>query len=358
MTDEDLLLRAGCGRSLSYHGPVDPRSLLRALAERPEAELAPDFYGNGGAVARLEARTAALLGKPAASFLIKGVTAQLVLLRALTEMRAGAVAIPALGHMAVDEADAVDHLIAPPVIRLGGDGPYGVADIEALDAKPAICVVELPLRRAAYRLLPFDALAALSAWCRARDVHLHVDGARIWEAAAGYGVTPAALAALADSVYVSFYKGLGGLAGAALAGDRWLLDALKPWKTRLGGDLSTAFPYALAALDGLDMKLPRMADYVARARALSASLAERGLGSVPGVPHTNAFRILLPGTPDALSQANRAFARRHGIWLFNGFEALAGDRAAAEIVVGEAAMASSDVEIAGWIAELAGEGAE
>ncbi|MBY8826358.1 threonine aldolase family protein [Sphingomonas colocasiae] len=358
MIDEDLRLRAGCGRSLSYHGPADPRSLLKALADRPEAALAPDFYGNGGAVAQLEARTAALLGKPAASFMIKGVTAQLVLLRALTEIRTGAVVIPALGHMAVDEADAVDHLIAAPVIRLGGDGPYDVADLEALDETPAICVVELPLRRAAYRLLPLDALAALSEWCRARGVHLHVDGARIWEAAAGYGVSPAAIAALADSVYVSFYKGLGGLAGAALAGDHALLDMLKSWKTRLGGDLSTAFPYALAAFEGLDTKLPRMADYVARARTLAASLAERGLGPLPGVPHTNAFRILLPGVPDILTRANRAFARRHGIWLFNGFEAMADDRSAAEIVIGEAAMVLSDAEIAGWIGDMTGDGAE
>lgn len=352
MTDEDLLLRAGCSRTLSHHGPADPRSLLRALADRPEAALTPDFYGNGGAVARLEERSAALLGKPAALFMIKGVTAQLVLLRALTERREGAVVIPALGHMAVDECDAVDRLIDAPVIRLGGDGPYGVAELEALETKPAICVVELPLRQAAYRLLPFDALEALSAWCRAERVHLHVDGARIWEAAAGYGVAPAAIAALADSLYVSFYKGLGGLAGAALAGDGALLDALKPWKTRLGGDLHTAFPYALAALDGLDAKLPRMAGYVTRARALAADLAARGFTLVPEVPHTNGFQIRLPGTPDALAAANRAFARRHGIWLFNGFRALSGGQSAAEIIVGDAAMALEDAEIADWIAGM------
>lgn len=354
MDDQDLLLRAACGRTVSHHGPADPQSVLRTLAERPEAALSPDFYGHGGAVVRLEERTAALLGKPAGLFVIKGVTAQLALLRALTERREGAVVIPALGHMAVDEADAVDHLIEAPVIRLGGDGPYGVADLEALDAKPAICVVELPLRRAAYRLLPFDELEALSSWCRRHGVHLHVDGARLWEAAAGYGVAPATVAALADSVYVSFYKGLGGLAGAALAGDRALLDALKPWKTRLGGDLHTAFPYALAALDGLDLRLSRMSGYVARARALAAHLAERGFGLLPELPHVNAFQILLPGSPDVLTDANRGFARRHGIWLFNGFRSAQQGHAAAEIVIGDAAMALGDAEIGDWICAMVG----
>ena len=94
-----------------------------------------------------------------------------------------------------------------------------------------------------------------------------------------------------------------------------LLDALKPWKTRLGGDLHTAFPYALAALDGLDLRLSRMGGYVTRARALAAHLAERGFGLLPELPHVNAFQILLPGSPDALMDANRGFARRHGIWL-------------------------------------------
>ena len=353
MTDEDLLLRAGCGRTLSHHGPADPRFLLRALADRPEAALAADFYGHGGAVALLEQRTAALLGKPAALFVIKGVTAQLALLRALTYARAGAVAIPALGHMAVDEADAVDHLVEAPVIRLGGEAPFGADALEALDAPPAVCVVELPLRRAAYRLPPLADLEALSSWCRRHGTHLHVDGARLWEAAAGYGVPPAAVAALADSIYVSFYKGLGGLAGAALAGEQSLLGAVTPWKTRLGGDLHTAFPYALSALDGLDLRLPCMAAYVARARALAAYLAERGFAVVPGVPHVNAFQIWLPGMPDALMEANRAFARRRGIWLFNGFRSAPGGQVAAEIVVGDAAMTLADAEIGGWIAGMA-----
>ena len=54
--------------------------------------------------------------------------------------------------------------------------------------------------------------------CRERGVPLHLDGARIWESAPHLGHSVAEIAALADSVYVSFYKGLGGLAGAAVAG--------------------------------------------------------------------------------------------------------------------------------------------
>jgi threonine aldolase len=352
MNDEDFLLRAGCDRTIYLHGAIDPRERLRALADRPEARLAADSYGKGGAVALLEQRTADLLGKAAALFVIKGVTAQTALLRAVMAGRAGAVAIPALGHMAIDEADAVDHLVAAPIVRLGGDGPFGVEALDALDVLPAVCVVELPLRRAAYRLQPLAEIEAMSGWCRRHGTHFHIDGARLWEAAAGYGVAPSRIAALADSVYVSFYKGLGGLGGAALLGEPALLDAVAPWKTRLGGDLCTAFPYALSALEGLDRRLPRMADYVARARGLAAHLAESGRAIVPHVPQVNAFRIELPGAPDSLFQAHRAFARTRGIWLFNDFRPVASGRAVAEIVVGDAAMALTDADIGEWIAEL------
>lgn len=352
MNDEDLLLRAGCDHMISQHGVIDPRVQLRALTDRPEAALAADFYGNGGAVALLERRTAALLGKPAALFVIKGMIAQAALLRALTAERVGAVAIPALGHMAVDESDAIDQLIDAPIVRIGGDGPFGVDALDALDSPPAVCVVELPLRRAAYRSPPLAGLDAISGWCRRYGTHLHIDGARLWEASAGYGVAPAVVAAVADSVYVSFYKGLGGLGGAALLGERALLDAVAPWKTRLGGDLHTGFPYALSALDGLDRRLPRMTAYVERARGLAAHLADRGWALVPDVPEVNAFQIRLPGAPDMLAQANRAFARSRRIWLFNDFRPAPAGQATAEIVVGDAAMALADADIGEWIAEL------
>ena len=186
-------------------------------------------------------------------------------------------------------------------------------------------------------------------------VPLHFDGARLWEAAAGYGIPVAELAALADSVYVSFYKGLGGMGGAVVAGTEEFLQSLAPWKTRFGGNLYTAYPYAVAAIDGLDRRLPRMPDYVDRARALAARLANNpALVVNPPVPQVNAFQILLRGTPSALAERNRALARSRGIWLFNGFsEAAIDGHSIAEIVIGDAADLHTDDEVVGWIAEFA-----
>src|SRR5262249_38841792 len=127
----------------------------------------------------------------------------------------------------------------------GRHAPFTLADLERVRQRMAAVVVELPLRRAGYLLPPWRELQRISAWCRDNEVPLHFDGARLWEAAAGYGRPLRAAAAMADSVYVSFYKGMGGMAGCVVAGTRDCLDALEVWRTRQGAALWTTYPYAL-----------------------------------------------------------------------------------------------------------------
>ncbi len=346
----DFDLRAQCPRWLSSHGPASPAAVLGALQQTAAAELAPDYYGVGGAVQALEAETGKLLGKPSASFVIKGMIAQTALLRTVTEARPGAVVVPKLGHMAVDEADAIRHLLNAEVIELDAEQGFTEDDLAALDRPIAVCVVELPVRRAAYRLMPFSELQRISDWCRTNDVHLHIDGARLWEASASYGVSLAEIGALADTVYVSFYKGLGALAGAVLAGEQALLARYAVWKKRFGGDLHTAYPFAISALDGLEKRLPKMPGYLARARQLAAAFAAQGFEVVPAVPNVNAFQVILPGDPATLAEANRTYARQTGIWLFNAF--LPADKpgfARTEVVIGDAAEQYRDEEAVGWV---------
>lgn len=349
----DFELRAGCDRWLSSHGPAQVTDMLASLQQSAASDLTPDYYGVGGAVAVLEARTGAMLGKPAASFVIKGMIAQTALLRTVTEAQPGAVVVPRLGHMAVDEADAIRHLLPAEVIELGDDRGFTAADLAGLDRPIAVCVVELPVRRAAYQLMPLDELQRIAGWCRQHGVHLHIDGARLWEAAASYGVSLAEISTLADTVYVSFYKGLGALAGAVLAGEQALLDRFAVWRKRLGGDLHTAYPFALSALDGLDRRLSKMPDYLARARQLAAAFTASGFAVTPAVPHVNAFQLTLPGDPAALAEANRAFACKTGVWLFNAFiPAAASGFARAEVVIGDAAEQYQDDEALGWVQDL------
>jgi threonine aldolase len=349
MTEADQLVKLDCAHILSGHRPLRPDAWLRALAERAEAERPADFYGHGGAVEALEARTADLLGKEAGLFVMKGVIAQLAVMKAAAE-RAGTgnIALSPLGHVAMDEGDAVEKVAGLSPVRLGRFQPFTLGELQAVTEPLALVVVELPLRRAAYALPPLDELRANSDWCREQGIPLHFDGARIWEAAAGYGAPLPELAALADSVYVSFYKGLGAPGGAMVCGSGEAVRALAPWKGRFGGNLFTAFPYALGALDGLDRHLPRMPDYVARARALADRLD--GLMVNPAQPLVNAFQLLLPGPAVELTERNRAFAKEKGVWLFNHFgDSPISGRSTAEVVIGDCSDGWSVDEAAAWI---------
>lgn len=120
---------------------------------------------------------------------------------------------------------------------------------------------------------------------------LHLDGARIWESSPYLGHSPAQVAGLADSVYVSLYKGLGGLSGAVLAGPEDAVAQARLWRTRMGGTLFSLMPYAVAALRGLDRELPRMAEYHERAVLLARRLQDNGIRVTPQPPHGTAFRI-------------------------------------------------------------------
>lgn len=333
----DATLKSACRHVLSRAPAAPVAETLARLAAHPAAGDAVDEYGAGGAVARLEQVTAARLGKPAGRFFIKGVTAQLCALQVHAQRRGcRRVAIPRLSHLDLDEDDALARVADLQVIRLGRHTPFTLAALQALTEPLAAVVVELPLRRAGFLLPPLEALREISAWCRAQSVSLHLDGARLWEAAAGYGVNEAELAALADSVYVSYYKGLGGLGGALLAGSEDFVAALAPWKSRYGGNLVTAWPQAISALDGLERLAPRMGEFVARARALAEALAALPQVLVhPAQPHTNAFQLWMRGTPAALAERHRALAAEGEWWLFDGFsEAPLAGYSMAEIQLG------------------------
>jgi threonine aldolase len=361
----EVALRHRCSRWLNGHRPLRTmRESLLALAGLPEAELPQDVYGQGQAMQALEAEVAALLGKPAACFMHKGVAAQLAALKTWTERRDNRrVALHQQCHIALDEQDAFEALLGLHGERLGFvDTPLNVAQLDACAAAggpPGVAVVELPLRRAGYRLPEWSELRAISTWCRDRGVPLHLDGARLWEAAAHYDRAPAEIAALADSVYVSFYKGLGGLAGCVLAGDEDFIAATAPWRTRLAGNVHTLYPFVLSAGEGLRRHLPRMPAYRERAQRLAAVLAAQGdaLGwrVAPEPPQVNAFQLHLPAAPVALREGLLEVARRDGFWL--GARAVASQvlegGSMVEIVIGDACEGWTDDEaLAAWRAVL------
>jgi threonine aldolase len=139
---------------------------------------------------------------------------------------------------------------------------------------------------------------------------------------------------------VSFYKSLGGLAGAALAGPADFVAQARAWRQRYGGNVFQQWPAALSALAGLDRVLPRLSSYVEHARAVAAALSQLpGARVHPLPPHTHQFQLWLPHPAERLNQAVLALAEEEQVWFCYGFT----DRpptglAYAEVTVAEAAL--------------------
>ena len=297
--------RRRCTRWLVGHGDITPRAWLADLVD---AATEPDLdrYGTGGEVEALEHEVAQLLGTEAAVFMPSGVMAQQAALRSWVERSStDAVAVHGLSHFVLHERDALSQLHHLRVQHLTQEPrPATVADLDGLAGPLATVSVELPLRDAGFLLPTWDELVAFTDRARERGVPVHLDGARLWESQPFYDRPHAEIAALFDSVYVSFYKGLGGVAGAALAGSHDLVAQARRWQARHGGTLFSMLPYAVGARDGLRRRLPRMAAYGARAQELAAGLDSLdGVRVHPNPPHTNAFRVFADLSVERLDEA-------------------------------------------------------
>ena len=342
-----------------WHERITPAESLARLATACD-ELGVDEwdgYGNGGSVAMLEGQVAELLGKPAAVLFPSGVMAQQATLRVWCErMGSMRVAIPDLAHQLTHEGDGPRLLQGFRFEWLTqGRRVATAADLRALPEGLGAVQVELPLRDAGCLLPSWEELVDLSAAARDLGVPLHVDGARLWESQPFWDRPLPEIAALADSVYVSVYKGLGGLAGAVVVADTDVIDEVRLWRTRMGGTLFHLTPYAVSALVGLRDELPRMGDCVAWARELAGGLVGQGFDVHPDPPHTNTFEVYAHVERDVLMErAVRLIEREHvhvtPAWSASDVPGVS----TVELAIQSAALAHDPARVAGWYAELLG----
>jgi threonine aldolase len=313
-------VRRSCTRFLTHHYPSLPREVLADLADWTDPQVEGDRYGTGALIADFEAEIAALLGKQAALFLPSGTMAQPIALRIWAE-RAGrhTVAFHPTCHLELHEEGAYRLLHGLHGVLVGNRYQLLTRpDLDAVREPVAVLLLELPQREIGGQLPSWDELEAQCAWARERGAVLHLDGARLWESRPFYGRDYATIAGLFDSVYVSFYKTLGGIAGAALAGPADLIAEARVWQRRQGGNLVRLFPYVLSARKALAERLGRIDAYVAHAQAVAAALAALPeLTVLPQPPQTNMFHLFVRGDKAALEQALLEVAAETGVWLFH-----------------------------------------
>lgn len=315
MDDQTRARYLACTTFLAGDGLVPPAALLASIPP----DTVPDTYGEGGVVAALEHYVADLLGKPAAVFLPSGTMAQAATLRVHADRRTSRTV---LWHPAchLDQHEGLAHA------RLHGllGRPAGarhrlieLADLTAVAEPVAALLLELPQRDLGGQLAGWDELNAQLDWARGRGAAVHLDGARLWEASAGYQRQPAEVAALFDTVYVSFYKGIGALPGCCVAGPAEDVAEVREWRRRLGGTLHGLWPAAASALALLPERLAEMPARLAHARAIAAAVAELpGIRVLPDPPQTPMLHLLFGCSAERFAANARRLAEEDGIWVW------------------------------------------
>ena len=350
--DELEALHRACTRFLAWHGPIRAAALLATIP--PDTE--PDRYGSGGVVAELEAEVAGLLAKPAALFMPSGTMAQQAVLRAHADRRGSRVVVfHPMCHLDQHEGRGYQRLhglVGRPV----GDASRLLArqDLDDIAERAAALVIELPQRDLGGQQPSWDDLRAQVRWAREGGAAAHLDGARLWESAAGYGRQPGEIAALFDTVYVSFYKGLGALAGCAVAGPTDVIAQVREWRQRMGGTLFGLWPNAASALTCLRTRLPLMPRYLEHARQIAAALADLpGVRVVPDPPQVPMMHLLITASREHADRTARRLAAEQGIWTWPSTRPTADPAVQrAELSVGDATCQLTPAEIRAVVAEF------
>ena len=263
-----------------------------------QAEVGDDVYGEDPSVLALQSRVAEDLGFEAALWCPSGTQANLVAL--LAHCARGdeyLVGMEAHTYKYEGGGAAVLGSIQPQPIPQADDGTMDLAAVERA-IKPVdphfartrlLCLENTWMGRA----LPLDYLAAARALCDRHGLALHLDGARLYNAACALNIAPREITRHFDSVSVCLSKGLGAPAGSALAGSAEFIDVAKRWRKVCGGGMRQVGILAAAGSYALDHHVTRLAEDHARAARLAEGLRDAAAVRVDAC-HTNMVFIEVP----------------------------------------------------------------
>jgi threonine aldolase len=303
--------------NIAGNGPRRIGLLLESF-EHINPSTDSDIYGTGKIINDFEKEVAALLGKETAVFFPSGTMAQQIAMRIWSdEKELKKVAYHPLCHLEIHEKDGLKMLHHIETLLLGNRNRlFTIEDLKDLNEPIACLLIELPQREIGGQLPTWEALVELSEFCKDKGIKLHLDGARLFEALPYYDKSASDICSLFDSVYVSFYKGLGGIAGAMLAGTTEFIEQSKVWKRRHGGDLISLYPYIINAKDCMSKRMSSMKKYWQHALTVAEGLNKiKGVKTIPEVPVCNMFHVYFDASKETIESIFTNIVLKHDIVL-------------------------------------------
>jgi len=350
-----------CIQFLSGHHPARPmKQLFQELSNFVEDNQFGDNYGTGDYLQAFEVQIALLLGKETAVFMPSGTMAQQIALRIWCERKQiFRVAFHPTAHLEL--AEHLGYAFLHNIKRVQFAAPELLAhrlltsdDFQDIQEPLAVILLELPQRPIGGQLPSWDTLQRIGSWAHKKKIAMHLDGARLWECKSYYNKSYADICDVFDSIYVSFYKGLGGLTGSILAGSKDFIAEAKIWQRRYGGNLKTLFPYVVSSKMGLEARLDKMEQYFTRTKEIAILMSHfQEIEIVPNPPHTNMFHLFMRGDSEKLTKVHLQLAEKYKTWLFFDPEtSILPNYARTEIMIGDAALSLDIDKIQTMLTEL------
>jgi threonine aldolase len=257
-------------------------AMRQAIAQAPVGD---DVLGDDPTVQALETYVADLLGKEAAVYMPSGTMTNQTALRVHTEP-GDEVILEAEAHIYYYEGGA-PAVLSGVMCRLvkGQNGIFTADDLKQV-LRPAdehfpqtkLVCLENTHNRGGGRIFPLETIEAIAEVCRHHNLKLHLDGARLWNACAATGISPATYAQFFDTVSVCFSKGLGAPVGSALAGSKAQIQRARRFRKQFGGAMRQAGILAAGALYALKHHQDRLQEDHDHAKLLA-----QGLQAIPEV---------------------------------------------------------------------------
>ncbi len=284
--------------------PLEISLLLQELAEK--GKIQPDSYSRGGVVEELEEKFASILGKEIAVFMPTGTLANHIAIRKLAGNKRRVI-VQADSHIYRDSGDCAQTLSKLNLLPLNeGKVEFTLEDVQGtletnrqnrVRTPVGAISVESPVRRHNNAMFDYEEMKKISSFARGKNIGMHLDGARLFNAVIHSGIDTKDFAKLFDTVYISLYKDFNAPSGAILAGTREFTKDLYHTRRMFGGGMPQVWPFAAVALQYADSFIPEYKKALRNTEAFFKLLTEDPAFKIEKIPNgTNVFILKIQNT--------------------------------------------------------------